>query len=247
MDSSATDLAWRVEEACIKACPSPRQALLEGWLVRLSGGPMRRTNSVNPQRGGDHDPRPLMTAFDRLYRAQGQPTLYRAPSMAVGMAAALDAAGLAPQAETRTLFTEMAQPPVADAAVELLSRPSEPWFDLRFQLNGGEDASFRRMTAAIALPCAFAALRLEGQVAAIAYGAIDQGPMIIEAVATAPEARNRGLARRTVGTLMAWGRAQGADAAALQVAADNAPAVAVYQGLGFHRELYRYHYRSRPD
>jgi ribosomal protein S18 acetylase RimI-like enzyme len=245
MDSSAIDLAWRVDEACMNACPAPRQVMLRGWLARISGGPMRRTNSVNPQQGGDHDPRPLMAAFDRLYKANGQPTLYRVPSMAVGMAAALDAEGFAPQAETRTLFADMAEPPAPDAAVELLGRPSEAWFGLRFKMNVGEEDSFRRMTAAIALPRAFAAVRLEGEVVAIAYGVIDQGLLIIEAVATAPDARNRGLARSTVGTLMAWGRSQGADASALQVMAANAPAVTVYTALGFNRELYRYHYRRK--
>jgi ribosomal protein S18 acetylase RimI-like enzyme len=28
--------------------------------------------------------------------------------------------------------------------------------------------------------------------------------------------------------------------------ADNAPAVALYEALGFSREVYRYHYRRQP-
>ena len=45
---------------------------------------------------------------------------------------------------------------------------------------------------------------------------------------------------------MAWGRARGAAQACLQVVDDNRPARALYAGLGFDRELARYHYRRAP-
>ncbi len=230
----------------MNAWPAPRQALIDGWLVRMSGGAIRRTNSVNPLKRDAYDPRPVMAACEALYRAHGKPALYRIPDMATGMAAALEAEGFPAQGDTRTLYADLAKPPAIDDKVELLAAPSQAWFDLRFSLNDGEDPSFRRMTAAIALPRVFAALRLDGAVVTIAYGAIDRGLLIVEAVGTAPQSRNRGLARRTVGTLMAWGYAHGATAAALQVVAANAPAIAVYGALGFDRELYRYHYRTAP-
>ena len=63
-----------------------------------------------------------------------------------------------------------------------------------------------------------------------------------EAVATHPQARRRGLAKRVLSTLLDWSRSEGATAACLQVLSDNEPAIALYRSLGFERCVYRYSY-----
>ena len=75
------DIAWRVEEACQNAWPSPRQVLLCGWLLRASGGATRRTNSVNPLRGGPRDPGGIIATAEGIYRGLGQPSRFRVPSI----------------------------------------------------------------------------------------------------------------------------------------------------------------------
>ena len=66
-------------------------------------------------------------------------------------------------------------------------------------------------------------------------------------VFTAPEVRGQGLARRLCSALLARAGAAGASMAYLQVDADNAPARAIYQRLGFD-DAYSYHYRALdPD
>ena len=98
------------------------------------------------------------------------------------------------------------------------------------------------MTGLIALPKAFAALRVEGVIASLAYGAVDRGLLVIGSVATSGTMRARGFAQRGVGRLMGWAKAMGATGACVQVVADNHPARALYASLGFSTELYRYHY-----
>lgn len=56
-----------------------------------------------------------------------------------------------------------------------------------------------------------------------------------------PSARRAGLGLAVVGALLDWGAAQGATTAYLQVLADNAPAIGLYERLGF-REHHRYRY-----
>jgi predicted GNAT family acetyltransferase len=63
-------------------------------------------------------------------------------------------------------------------------------------------------------------------------------------VFTHPDARGQGLARRLCGHLLATAHMAGAEVAYLQVDADNAPARAIYQRLGF-ADAYSYHYRTR--
>jgi ribosomal protein S18 acetylase RimI-like enzyme len=80
---------------------------------------------------------------------------------------------------------------------------------------------------------------------AVGFVAISDGIAVLEAIATTPDARGRGLARAIVAALLDWARAAGAQRAALQVMADNAPALALYRRLGFGPSLYDYHYRRR--
>ena len=60
-----------------------------------------------------------------------------------------------------------------------------------------------------------------------------------------PEARGRGAGRLLMTSLLAWGHAQGASRAYIQVEADNEAAKALYRSLGLS-EAYRYHYRVSP-
>ncbi|MFD0934883.1 GNAT family N-acetyltransferase, partial [Methylobacterium trifolii] len=122
------------------------------------------------------------------------------------------------------------------------------WLAARAERDGGEPQAARAflgMTEALVLPRAFAALRHEGGIVAIAYAVLDRSLVVIESVATPEPLRGRGHARRVVGALMRWAHGQGAAGACLQVVAENPAANALYAALGFSTELYRYHYRQR--
>ena len=56
----------------------------------------------------------------------------------------------------------------------------------------------------------------------------------------------RGFGRDAVTALLLWGKRRGASWAHLPVAKDNVAGLALYNGLGFRTELYRYHYRVLP-
>lgn len=252
MTPNDPDLPRRAEEAGLNALPAPRQVLLDGWLLRFADGCTRRANSVNPLWPGavrDTDARIRRCAA--LYAAQGLPCLFRIPSfLPPGLDAALDAHGYAPpEGETRILFR-----PGLDGAgapgVELAEgQPGAEWLDAQARIAGDAPrvAQARRdMLAGLAIPAAFVAIRLDGPdapLASLAYAAVHDGLACINMVATDPAARRRGLSRRVLLRLLAWARGAGAEGACLQVAADNAAAIPLYEGLGFRTELYRYHYR----
>ncbi len=94
-------------------------------------------------------------------------------------------------------------------------------------------------------PAAFAIRSDESGIAALAYGAIQNGLICYELVVTDPSRQRRGYARRVISSLAAWAADQGVRGACLEVEAANAPARVLYEGLGF-AELYRYHYRRAP-
>jgi len=248
------DLARRADEAGLNALPAPRQVLLDGWLLRFADGCTRRANSVNPLWAGS-----ALGTDDRirrcaaLYAAQGLPCLFRVPSFQPpGLDAALDAHGYAPlEGDTRILFRPGLDGDGADGTgVELTEgQPGAEWLDAQARIAGDRArvANARRaILAGLAIPAAFGAVRLGGPdapLASLAYAAVHDGLACVNMVATDPGARRRGLSRRVLLRLLAWARAVGAEGACLQVAADNAAAIPLYEGLGFRTELYRYHYR----
>jgi GNAT superfamily N-acetyltransferase len=135
-----------------------------------------------------------------------------------------------------------------DAEVRLLAEPSSEWLAAMASLQRYSPLqadTYRRIVGAIALPARFALVAADGAPAALAYGAIHDGLLCYESVITDPRRRRQGLARRVMAALAAWARAGGAGGVCLQVEAGNAPARALYAGMGL-REVYRYHYRRAP-
>ncbi|ACB96893.1 GNAT family N-acetyltransferase [Beijerinckia indica] len=243
------DLAWTVEEACQNACPSPKQILLDGWLLRASGGETRRTNSVNPLRSGPRDPTSIIKAAEVIYRSLGQAAIFRVPSIVPEMEGPLERRGYNAEGETCTLLTDFTDHRSVDLQdVELLDDPSDEWYAAWAALNGAS-ALVRRIYKermdCIFLPKAFVSCRIDGDLVAVAYGIIHKGLLVVESVGTHRNYRRRGYAARALRRLMDWAKRQGAHGGCLQVEAENAPARALYRSLRFDRELYRYHYRRK--
>ena len=105
---------------------------------------------------------------------------------------------------------------------------------------------YRRIVGQLAIPAAFAALSIDGDAAALAYGAIHNGLLCYESVITDIRRQRRGYARRVITSFGGLGQGSAAQGACLEVEAGNAPARALYDAIGLKTELYRYHYRREP-
>jgi len=240
-----SELAWRIENACIAAWPTRRECLIDGWLVRRSGGPVRRSNSANPTRDASWS-EGVIARVEPLYRELGLDPLFRTPEIANGMDSALARRGYAIEGETLTLLGAL-EAAAADPRVQLAAEPSAAWVDAksRFTPNFVPPAFLESVTA-IGAPKRLASIAVDGEIVAEAYGVLTHDLLVIEAVATDPAHRQRGLAHACITTLMHWAEAAGAEATCLQVEATNASAVALYRKLGYGETVYRYHYRRAP-
>ena len=207
-------------------------------------------NSATPLPGIRATADAVIAAAEAFYRARGAPALFCLPSMADGLDGPLAARGYGVIGRTLTVGASLASTTAhADPEVALDEAGSDAWIDAHRRLTAtrlDDLPAFRETLGAIADTAAFAALHRDGHIVAQAYGVIHDKLLVIEAVATAPAYRRQGYARRVVGSLLAWGRANGAPLACLQVLADNRPALALYRGLGFSQDLYCYHYRAQP-
>jgi N-acetylglutamate synthase len=248
---TAATLEWRTERACRNAWPASRVVWFEDWLLHFGDGFTRRANSANPLRPDYRDAEDFVAACEALYHAQSRPAIFRLPSM---IDAALDrrlaAQGYTREGESLVLYGDIESIDTApDSAVCLLPRPTAEWFAAMAALQGhgrAQSRSYRRIVGGLVVPAAFVLLTVEGEPAALAYGALTDRLLCLESVVADRRRRRRGFGRRIVASLARWARERGASGICLEVEAANLPALALYDGLGFKTELYRYHYRREP-
>jgi len=133
------------------------------------------------------------------------------------------------------------------------SEPDDEWL-AAYQYRGAALPGHARAVLQRAGPdteLCFASLRglaeagASGEVQAVARGALAHGWLGITAVTVAAEHRRRGYGTRLMSELAAWAVERDATAIYLQVAADNHPALGLYQALGLHHH-HDYRYRVGP-
>ncbi len=139
------------------------------------------------------------------------------------------------------------RPSSAPVDITLDTTVTEAWF-AAFCAMGGADrrhhGTMRQLLGLIAPETRFAALWLDGRMAACGLGVLQAGYIGLYDIAVAPELRRRGYGQRLVESLLAWGKGAGAHTAYLQVMLNNAPALRLYEKVGF-REIYQYWYRVK--
>ena len=248
-------LARQVEETCMNAWPALKEVHYDGWLIRLANGATRRTNSVNVVGKGRRPLAEKIAYCESIYRAHGRPPYFRILSHAdPALDRMLDTRGYRAEDETCTLYMNFRRrkPPAPAPAIATEvheGRPTAAWLAahrVHSRRTPQEAAALHAVLDAIAVPAFFAEARGEGgEIASVAFCGIHEKMACVQWVVTAPEQRRSGLSHATLSALLTRAAAAGATGACLQVVAANAPAIALYERLGFAAELYRYHYRVR--
>lgn len=248
-------LAARVEEACLNAWPALQEIHYDGWLIRLADGQTRRTNSVNVLNAGSRPLDEKIAFCEEVYRRHDLACHFRLLSTAdSALDEALAARGYRAADETSTLFMGFAGLAPMNAtgfSVELIPQaPSAEWLSARMRFQGApasERSKLEKILQQLAIPAVFAAVRDDkGEIGSIAKGAVHDGIVCLNMVASDPAQLRRGNSRACVSAILRWAQNDmDAEGACLQVVSDNTPAIRLYQSLGFSRELYRYHYRTR--
>jgi len=244
-------LAARVEDVCLNVWPALQEIHYDGWLIRLADGQTRRTNSVNILHRGLRSAEEKIAYCEGVYSRHDLPTYFRILSTAGSeMDRMLDHRGYDLQDETTTLLMPSLRRAASAAAVELTpDAPTAEWLAARARLVGAtpsEIVKVGKILQHLALPAVFAAVRgNDGVIRSLAKGAVHDGIVCLNLVATDEDYRRRGYSRDCLSAILRWAQNVGASAACLQVVSANAPAIRLYQTLGFTQELYRYHYRHR--
>lgn len=226
-----------IDLATIHTWPAAVTEERHGWFCLAAGGVTGRVNAAWPLgwNGGDVDAD--IDDVESWYAARNLPPRFKLTDGAFAPAElpdALSRRGYEPVMPTLIMTAAMAaadrppdvrvsatMPPEFDAALAAASR------------NASEYDERQSIALRAPQPAAFAMIEREGRVAAIGMSAAAGELAGVFLMRTAPEARRQGFGRRIVTALMASCHRWGARTAFLQVEADNAPAIALYESAGF--------------
>ncbi len=241
---SAPDL----ERLSLQAWPARENIELDGWLVCLSDGYTRRTNSVQPLGAGSLDSEAKIERCEAIYRKRGQRVVFKLTDDAQppDLDERLARRGYERRDPTSVQRLALAAGGAAvPEGMRVETELSEDWFECCLALNRvspSDGHALRGILERIPFPRAFAALESDGACAAQALGVLQDRELGLFLIATDPGARRRGFQQQLLAGVFAWAFERGARSAWLQVVVENEPAMELYRKLGF-RETYRYWYR----
>nr|WP_157975136.1 GNAT family N-acetyltransferase [Glycomyces dulcitolivorans] len=220
--------------------PATETAELGGWLLRAAGGFTNRANSVlaltAPEGGTDA----AVAAVEAWYEARGLPPKFSlAGPVTRRLEDELAARGWTAEMETVVMVKALKEHAYKGEVV-IADAPSAEFLK---QADRGFPETAERVFGS-GPGRGYAEIRRGGVLVARGRGAIAEDLLAVTNVGTVPELRRQGLGTEILAALEAWGAGNGAARAALQVEADNAPAIAMYRRLGY-AERYRYCYRIK--
>ncbi len=223
---------------------------LGGWLLRADHGVTRRANSVLPL---DSPNLPLSIAIDsavefyscRELIPRFQMTTESQPS---GLDTELEKRGfsIGLQVDVWTVRLSMLLPAQSALETVLQTHVTADWIDAYNQASGHDPSTMSVRLAIMErtpLPKMYAKAIIDGVVAAIGFGVVENPWLGIFNIATRPDMRNRGAAIAVNTALENWAKKLGAEFAYLQVEIDNRSAKELYTRLGF-KHAYNYWYRD---
>jgi N-acetylglutamate synthase len=250
-----------LEEVAALGWPAPHTRRLGGWLLRAAEGWTGRANSVLPL--GDPG-RPLDAALAEVrswYAGHGLPARVAVPVPGrEALDAALAARGWSAHSPVRVLTADVgvtlrSLPERRDLPpVEIEPAPADDWVAAyHYRGDSGLPPVGRAILTGSERP-GFAVVRSgrpggpggsASPALAIGRASLDRGWVGVTAVEVDPAHRRRGLASQVMRALLGWAADAGVRDAYLQVADENAAALALYDRLGFAPH-HRYHYRLAP-
>jgi GNAT superfamily N-acetyltransferase len=256
-------LERELEEAVVESWPAAERQPLDGWLLRASGGPTHRGNSVATLAAGT-----ALSLTERLsrmeawYQARGQPAqLQVGPCVAPPeLDSVLEQRGYRRTGEALVMTASavrFARPLPAALRTSVEERPGAAWRGIaaatsRFATSPAVLDGFlarlsgRAWYATAWLDDAVAPAPAGEHASAMALGIRHGRWLGVYAMHTRPDSRRRGAGRALLHALAEHALRAHIQHLYLLVEADNAPARALYAGCGF-QDLYAYHYRVLPE
>lgn len=252
-----------IEDLSLNAWPSHQMQLYDGWILRFSYFYTHRTNCVEQVGSSLLSPEEKIPYCEDIYRRWKTPCIFKiTPLSAPTLDRYLEERGYEKQNITHVMCKELTDPEgnapkkvpersfttLREDDLTVRNRIPDEWIDALFAIKGNATVTHLKivpsMYAAIPKDVRCVYIRRDEEIVATGLGILDRDYIGIYAINVSPAYRRQGMARRICETLLREGIRAGAQRAYLQVLAENAPAIDLYQSLGFACE-YTYWFRVK--
>ncbi len=242
----------RIDQAGLNAWPTPRQMLVDGWVLRFAGGKSKRVNSVNPHYSSTLPLDEKINTCETIFSGQGLPCLFRisAELAEPSLKEELARSGYACSDLTHVLgkvLEEFTQP-LRD--VTILEMSMNDWFELRDQFiraNRADQVIHREILKCIVPEMVLMGVFQNEQPIACGMGVVEGELLGFYSIHTALIGRQKGIGTKVMGALTKWGLERGANFGYLLVEDDNLPALGLYTKLGYQRCYSYVYYQKRNN
>jgi len=239
--------------------PASRSVPYGDWLLRTHyGGVTRRANSVMTLGDlPDADAERWLAEIEDHYRREGQlPCYYVSDHSPKGLDELLASYGYriifpCMLMAAATVRVKQSALPTKHQAIECerLETADDRWLDEFLELEQFPSLrrpAYERLFADMGPARTFLRAVIGGETAALGTAVSADGWTIVYNIVTAERFRRMGAARAVMREIADWSAKRGGDRMLLQVLRDNAPAIAMYDRLGFE-PFCRQHYRIHPE
>lgn len=245
MDPSQAPLMHALEQAAFAAWPAACSQSVAGWLLRLDVGYTKRANSLNATQAARELSATDLSTLEQTFIAKGLPPVVRTTSLVSlpGTEALLTQRGYQYSGASWVLHRALAAPfgGVPEVRLEAGAAPWMQVFSRLAEQRTDHAAAHLALLQRITHRTAWATLGEPSSPSCCGLGVLVGEHLGLFDILTGVASQRQGLAERLCGGLLAWGQAQGAREAFLQVVKTNAPALALYEKLGFN-QAYEYGY-----
>lgn len=237
-----------LEHISLRAWASLETEAYDGWLLRYAKGYTGRANSVQAL---DNSSLPLMQKIDyceNWYAQRNLPAIFRLTSamQPPELDDVLDERNYERYNETLVQVSPLSNlSPVQSANFHFDSSVSDEWLEAWGTWNNVPEqhiAIAKMMLSDDSTHACFAWI----DNTAVGLAICEDNYVGLFDIVVDPHQRGQGLGFSLVNSLLAWGKSQGAKMAYLQVVANNVPALALYDKLGF-KTHHHYWYRRQTQ
>jgi len=240
----------RLEEISLNAWPALETIHYDGWVIRYANGVTKRSNSVNAFYESTLDTAEKIDFCEKFYRSKSIPVCFKITEIVqpAGLDDFLEARGYEHKFDVLIQTMDISKLVGGiDKNIHLLEENNDRWLDHYIQMNGSKPADkpvYKQIIDLILLPKCLFTLTLNSVVIGCGLGVVENQFIGLFDIVIDPQYRNQGFGKLLVENILKWGKSKGADRAYLQVLAGNAPAIELYEKVGF-KEEYRYWYRIK--
>jgi hypothetical protein len=236
------------EELSMNAHPSIKTQVFDGWVLRFANGYTNRANSVNPLYSSEIAIEEKINQCEKIYKSQGLATVFKLTPLSINLDKPLEEKGYVKVTPTNIMTTSLAESKTFSGKSVVTDKITEEWQEKCFKLIGISDDLTMSKSKAIKgniINKTLCALIIEnGVVIACGLCVVEREYAGLFDIEVDVNYRRKGLGFDICNSLLSNAVKIGAKQAYLQVVADNTPAVALYNKMGF-TDCYQYWYRVK--